>query len=227
MENVNIILAANISCYRKKSGLTQEELADRLGVTFQAVSKWETAKSAPDISFLPDLADAFGCSIDDLFSRTVTEGRVCLQLPWEDDGVIRGVVCEGRRILKASDDMIHDFNFEIKGDTKLNSIKSECGIIVNGNLNGGCNAGDGIIVQGDLCGGINCGDGVNIGGDHSGGINCGDGVNVGGDCSGDINCGDRVNAGGNIEAEHIKGNVCCYHLKCDHIEGDVTIKKGD
>ena len=37
-------------------------------VTFQAVSKWELAKSAPDISFLPTMADVFECSIDDLFS---------------------------------------------------------------------------------------------------------------------------------------------------------------
>ena len=68
MENVNMILAANILKYRKKSGLSQEELANKLGVTFQAVSKWENAKAAPDITFLPIMADVFECSIDDLFS---------------------------------------------------------------------------------------------------------------------------------------------------------------
>lgn len=54
---INIVLAANILKYRKKSGLSQEELANKLGVTFQAVSKWELAKSGPDISFLPTMAD--------------------------------------------------------------------------------------------------------------------------------------------------------------------------
>ena len=39
MENINIILAANILKYRKKSGLSQDELAQKIGVTFQAVSK--------------------------------------------------------------------------------------------------------------------------------------------------------------------------------------------
>ena len=68
MENVNIVLAANILKYRKKSGLSQEELANKLGVTFQAVSKWENAKAVPDITFLPIMADIFECSIDDLFS---------------------------------------------------------------------------------------------------------------------------------------------------------------
>lgn len=68
MENVNMILAANILRYRKNKGLSQEELASKLGITFQAVSKWENAKAAPDITFLPMMADIFECSIDDLFS---------------------------------------------------------------------------------------------------------------------------------------------------------------
>lgn len=68
MENVNMILAANILRYRKNKGLSQEELANKLGITFQAVSKWENAKAAPDITFLPMMADIFECSIDDLFS---------------------------------------------------------------------------------------------------------------------------------------------------------------
>ena len=68
VKNVNATLAANILKYRKKKGFSQYALSRQLGVTFQAVSKWETAKSAPDISFLPIMADIFGCSIDDLFS---------------------------------------------------------------------------------------------------------------------------------------------------------------
>ena len=103
MENVNIVLAANILKYRKKSGLNQEELANKLGVTFQAVSKWENAKAAPDISFLPIMADIFGCYIDELFSKEIkTEIHYdhCPEFPWADDTVIRGVVCEGRILSK-------------------------------------------------------------------------------------------------------------------------------
>ena len=69
MENVNDTLAENILMQRKRKQLSQRELARQLGVTAQAVSKWEKAKSAPDISMLPMLADAFGCHIDELFSR--------------------------------------------------------------------------------------------------------------------------------------------------------------
>ena len=101
MENINIVLAANILKYRKKSGLSQDELAQKLGVTFQAVSKWENAKAAPDIMFLPIMADILGCCIDELFSREIkTENHYdhCAKFPWADDSVIRGVVCEGRNI---------------------------------------------------------------------------------------------------------------------------------
>lgn len=70
MDNINSILGENIRKFRKEVNLTQEELADKIGVTYQAVSKWENAQSAPDVSFLPMLADLFGCSIDDLFSYT-------------------------------------------------------------------------------------------------------------------------------------------------------------
>ena len=48
---------------RKSTGLTQEQLATKLGVSAQSVSKWENEISMPDISLLPDIAEAFGISI--------------------------------------------------------------------------------------------------------------------------------------------------------------------
>ena len=75
MENTNFVLAANIKKYRKKYGLTQEEFAEKLGVTFQAVSKWENAKTMPDILLLPSIAELFECSIDDLFSYVCKNNR--------------------------------------------------------------------------------------------------------------------------------------------------------
>lgn len=103
MENINIVLAANILKYRKKNGFSQEELANKLGVTFQAVSKWENAKAAPDIAFLPIMADIFDCYIDELFSREIkTEIHYdhCAELPWYDDEVVRVVTCKGKKIIK-------------------------------------------------------------------------------------------------------------------------------
>lgn len=56
----------NIYALRKQNGFTQEELAGKLGVTSQAVSKWENCTTAPDISLLPELAAVFKTSIDAL-----------------------------------------------------------------------------------------------------------------------------------------------------------------
>ncbi len=52
--------------YRKKSGMTQEQLASRLNVTFQTVSKWETGAAFPDLSMLLPLTRLFGISADEL-----------------------------------------------------------------------------------------------------------------------------------------------------------------
>ncbi len=59
-------IGKNIQTLRKQNGFTQEELAGRLGVTYQAVSKWENGATAPDISLLPELAAVLGTSIDAL-----------------------------------------------------------------------------------------------------------------------------------------------------------------
>ncbi len=63
----------NIRKYRTKLNLTQEDFASKIGISGQAVSKWETNDSLPDTAILPDVADALGVSLDQLFGReTVT-----------------------------------------------------------------------------------------------------------------------------------------------------------
>ena len=60
-------LGAQIKALRKNKGLTQEQLAAALGLTCQAVSKWETGITLPDTAMLPALADYLRVSIDQLF----------------------------------------------------------------------------------------------------------------------------------------------------------------
>ncbi len=68
-------LGKKIKQLRFKAGLTQEQLAEKLGIEAQSVSKWENAVAMPDITALPLLAEIFGVSIDDLFDLT-TEQRL-------------------------------------------------------------------------------------------------------------------------------------------------------
>ena len=96
-----VTIGSNIRDFRLKKKLTQEQLAEKLGVTFQAVSKWETRANTPDIQLLPEIAKALGIRIDDLFSDpgaalpSLTE-RI------KDDDIIRIVQMKGTRVLDVS-----------------------------------------------------------------------------------------------------------------------------
>jgi transcriptional regulator with XRE-family HTH domain len=61
-------LGERISEKRKSKGLKQEELAEMLGLSAQAVSKWENDVSCPDIMMLPKLSEILGCTVDELLT---------------------------------------------------------------------------------------------------------------------------------------------------------------
>ena len=63
---MDITLDKQLKALRKERNVTQEELANHLGITVQAVSKWERAEGLPDISLLPSIASFFNISIDTL-----------------------------------------------------------------------------------------------------------------------------------------------------------------
>ena len=66
-------LSEKISYCRKKAGMSQLDLADALGVSRQAVSKWETGESNPDVTKLPQMAALFGVTTDYLLSDEPVE----------------------------------------------------------------------------------------------------------------------------------------------------------
>jgi transcriptional regulator with XRE-family HTH domain len=68
----------HIARLRKKNNMTQEKFASLLGVTNQAVSKWEAGTCCPDIQLLPAIAQCFGVSIDALFTQNDYESRARL-----------------------------------------------------------------------------------------------------------------------------------------------------
>ena len=61
---------------RKQRGLTQEELGEKVGLSGQAVSKWENDASMPDVSLLVDLSDILGVSLDELLGKEEPVTRV-------------------------------------------------------------------------------------------------------------------------------------------------------
>ena len=73
--NTNLLIGARIKAARKAKGMSQENLAEKLGVSFQAVSTWEQGKFIPDSDHLPALAKELELSLDALFAEE--------EHPWE------------------------------------------------------------------------------------------------------------------------------------------------
>ena len=73
---MNETIGSRIAGARKAKGMTQEELANILGVSSQAVSKWENDASCPDISLLPRLAKELGLTTDELLTGKSNEVKM-------------------------------------------------------------------------------------------------------------------------------------------------------
>ena len=219
-----IYFGQRIAAYRKERGLTQESLAQRLGVTNQAVSKWESDQCCPDIMLLPALADEFGVSLDELFGRAAPAPRpepeaqaVVSELPWPDDDDLRAVCYVGHRLM--------DFNpvqekklslgnllnmhvgtgkpAELHFTGTVRDIHSAFGVVVE---NG--------VITGDVCAenGVECGD---VGGD----VRAGDGLNCG-------NVGGSVVAGDSIHCGNVKGDARAGdNITCAMISGSAQAER--
>ena len=77
---MEMTIGKRIGMYRRQKNMTQEDLARELGVSAQAVSKWENDGACPDITLLPKLAKLLGVSVDTLLSGE-QETQICVLPP--------------------------------------------------------------------------------------------------------------------------------------------------
>ena len=115
---------------RFRASLTQEQLADRLGISAQAVSKWENAVAMPDISLLPELSEIFGVSIDELFDLTTDqkfrriENRMDIQEELEPDvfqeyeGFLKEQLTQGKEHQRAAGLLAHLYHHRMEAYAK-------------------------------------------------------------------------------------------------------------
>lgn len=75
IENLRRIIKNNLIKYRKSAGLTQAQLAEKLGYSDKSVSKWEREEGVPDIYILKEIADLYGVTVNDLISENHKENR--------------------------------------------------------------------------------------------------------------------------------------------------------
>ena len=99
------ILSHNIKYYRKLAGFTQEKLSEMLGISTQAVSKWEQGLSCPDIELLPAISEIMNVTIDELFGKMIEKEVIFSSdgsTPWRDDNKLRIVIYSGKKVAHQS-----------------------------------------------------------------------------------------------------------------------------
>lgn len=72
IENLKTIIKENLIRYRKSAGLTQAQLASKLGYSDKTISKWEREEGVPDIYVLKEIADLYGITVNDLITPAPT-----------------------------------------------------------------------------------------------------------------------------------------------------------
>lgn len=225
-------MGARILRRRKEKGLTQEALANKLGVSNQAVSKWEGDVCCPDLQLLPLLADTLELSLDELFGResmakTAQKAgadsqilSVAVELPWEDDDAIHAVLFQGHRLLQPKQGSLfrHDKYDEIRKTVELHfsgtaqDIYSDFSVVcTDSTISGSVKAGDGVTCT-DVGGDVTAGDDVTCG-------------NVGGDVSANdsVRCGEvrgNVRASDSVTCGDISGSVSAERVRCTKAGGE-------
>lgn len=123
-------IGAKIKQLRSKAGLTQEQLAERLGISGQAVSKWETSVTMPDICLLPALAGELGVSIDELFDLTVEqkmhriekkidcEGEISQKLFLEYEEFLKGQLDDAKHHEKCTELLAYLYHHRMESDSR-------------------------------------------------------------------------------------------------------------
>ena len=194
---------------RKALGLTQEGLAQKLGITNQAVSKWESGQSCPDLALLPRIADLFGITIDELFGREPKAVSFPAQppFPWPDDGVLRVLLYAGHTRVYGPVEGADEIHFCYEGPAlNIESAVSVYCDDVMGNVTAGHSVNcDDVYGSVSAQGSVNCDD---VKGD----------IRAGGNVACDCAEGD-VHAGGNVQVDEASGDIHAGgSVYCDHWE---------
>lgn len=215
---MNETMGSIILRLRREKGLTQEQLANELGISYQAVSKWETGNSCPDLAALPLLADLFGVSIDTLFGRAETEtapvaaapeSAAADTLPWPDDGGFYAVLYHGHELIGSQSEAEKVFRFQYEGPAQ--NVSCSFDLEITGEVCGDAAAG-GDLTCGAVYGSV----------EASGDVTC-DSVSGNVRAGGDVTCDDvtgSVSAGGDVTCDDVDGSVTAGgDVTCDEIAG--------
>ena len=198
---------------RLEKGLTQNDLATKLYVSYQAVSQWENGTTTPDISTLVKLAQELDISLDELFELNPKLENV--QVKGAKEETLYILLVKGNQLTKLIDYqeyVKHDDTLQIEYDGDIKDIYSHFSITVKGDVNDTVAAGDSVTC-GNVGKNVSAGDSVTCG-NVDGSVSAGDSVACG-------NVGGTVTAGDGVACGNIDGNVRASEVNAYSINGSV------
>lgn len=137
---MEIKLGEKIRALRKERNLSQEVLAQYLGVSFQAVSKWENGAALPDVAMIPAIALFFGVSTDQLFAINLLEvekqvEEICSEAAacrWEDPGRAEKLLREGLRKFPGNDVLLNNLLYTLRAPEQREERITICKSLIEG-----------------------------------------------------------------------------------------------
>ncbi len=140
---MNIRLGEKIRSLRKARNISQEKLAQYLGVSFQAVSKLENGMTMPDVTMIPALASFFEVSTDELFDFNVleTEERVmkicyeAAELRDEDPAGAEAMLREGLRQYPGNDIILNNLLYTMRSPERSDEVIDICTVLIESTRN--------------------------------------------------------------------------------------------
>ena len=122
---MTLFFCENLKRLRKEKEMTQETLADFLGVSFQTISKWERGETYPDITTLPIISSFFDVSIDDLLgvNKTRDDEKINEYLKLYDEMKLKDISLTFNKFQKAVKEFPNDFRISIRYMELLYEVK--------------------------------------------------------------------------------------------------------
>lgn len=133
-----IKLSEKIKSLRKQKNISQEVLANYLGVSFQSVSKWENGNTMPDVTMIPAIASFFGVSTDELFDFNLLEmekqvDAICYESwKYRENDVARSerILREGLQRFPGNDIILNNLLYTLDYKTRSNEVISLCKTLI-------------------------------------------------------------------------------------------------
>ncbi len=135
---MNIKIGEKIKLLRKQKNISQEVLAQYLGVSFQAVSKWENETTMPDITMVPAIASFFGVSTDELFDFNLLEieenvERICknaYEYRESDPAKSEAILRDGLKKYPGNDILLNNLLYTMRSPERSTEVIALCKSLV-------------------------------------------------------------------------------------------------